>query len=101
MEVNSTVTVALICNSELGRDAGWGLWLMKLLLARTTEVGSRTLVHAGLAGSDTHGEYQSDCKSEPCIAWVRTPEGHKIQERVWAELVGKLEKIQPDVMKNL
>ncbi|ORX92395.1 hypothetical protein BCR34DRAFT_581120, partial [Clohesyomyces aquaticus] len=26
-----------LCHSELGRDAGWGLWILKLLLARTTE----------------------------------------------------------------
>lgn len=33
-----------LCESELARNAGWGLWLLKLLFARSTEVGSRSLV---------------------------------------------------------
>lgn len=49
-----------LCHSELGRDAGWGLYLMKLVLARSTEVGSRTLVSAAVAGDETHGKYMSD-----------------------------------------
>lgn len=44
-----------LCHSELARDLGWGLWLFKLLLARTTEVGSRTLVHAATAGRKRTG----------------------------------------------
>ncbi|MCJ1336921.1 hypothetical protein MMC09_002199 [Bachmanniomyces sp. S44760] len=36
--------------------------VLTALLARTTEVGSRTLVHAGgVAGEETMGEYLSDC----------------------------------------
>lgn len=50
-----------LCHSELGRDAGWGLYLMKLAIARTTEYGSRTLVHAAYAGPESHGQYMSDC----------------------------------------
>ncbi|KAL9576166.1 MAG: hypothetical protein Q9203_007791, partial [Teloschistes exilis] len=34
------------CRTELARDAGWYLWFMGLLLARSAEVGSRTLVAA-------------------------------------------------------
>lgn len=50
-----------LCHSELARDAGWGLALIKFLFARTTEHGSRSLVHAVEAGPDTHGQYLSDC----------------------------------------
>ncbi|KAH8711856.1 putative short-chain dehydrogenase [Phaeosphaeriaceae sp. PMI808] len=39
-----------LCHSELGRDFGFGFWLIKLVLARSTEVGSRTLVHAASGG---------------------------------------------------
>lgn len=34
----------------------------RAMLARTTEEGSRTLVHATLAGKETHGQYLDDCK---------------------------------------
>ena len=49
-----------LCHSELGRDAGIGLAILKFFFARTTEVGSRTLVAAATAGADSHGQYQSD-----------------------------------------
>ena len=51
-----------LCHSDLARDAGWFLYFMKLLLARTTEYGSRTLVHAANAGEESNGQYLSDCK---------------------------------------
>lgn len=48
-----------LCHSELARDAGWGLYFFKLLFARTTEAGSRTLVAGVTAGADGHGQYMS------------------------------------------
>ena len=53
------------CHSELARETGLGMKIFKFLLARTTEVGSRTLVHAAMAGRETHGQYLSDCKITP------------------------------------
>lgn len=77
-----------LCHSELGRDAPtWGFWFIKLVLARSTEVGSRTLVHAGSLGADSHGQYISDCQIEE-PASVATIRGGKVaQDRVWAELI--------------
>ncbi|KAF2026136.1 retinol dehydrogenase 12 [Setomelanomma holmii] len=88
-----------LCQSELSRDSGWGLWFLKLFLARTTEVGSRTLVIAGSSGVGSHGEYQSDGKITPPSEWVRSEEGAKVQKRVWDELVGKLEGIKKGITK--
>lgn len=51
-----------LCHSELGRDLGWGLYLLKLAFARTTEQGSRTLVNAAEAGMESHGQYMSNCR---------------------------------------
>lgn len=51
-----------LCHSDLARDSGWFLYFMKLFLARTTEHGSRSLVHAAHAGEETNGQYLSDCK---------------------------------------
>lgn len=90
-----------LCHSELARDyPTFGFWLMKLLLARSTEVGSRTLVHAGAQGADSHGQYLSDCEITAPASLVTSREGKEAQDRVWSELVKKLEAIKPDVTRN-
>ena len=75
--------------------------VMKKIFCRTTEVGSRTLVHAGLAGAETHGQYLADCKVRPCAPLVEGKEGAEIQRRVWEELSMKLEEIQPGILSVL
>ena len=51
-----------LCHSSLAREIeGWVFYIMKALLARPTEHGSRTLVHAAEAGPETHGQYLSNC----------------------------------------
>lgn len=92
-----------LCHSGLAHeiDQEWSMWIMKRLLARTTEMGSRTLVHAALAGKETHGEYMSDGFVAKPSAFVRSDEGKKAQERVWSELSRKLEAIQPGILQNL
>ena len=54
-----------LCQSELSRDSGYFLSIMKFFLARTTEHGSRSLVHAAQAGEETNGQYLSDCRVKP------------------------------------
>lgn len=49
------------CKSALGRESGWGLYLMQLAFARSTEKGSRVLVDAASRGEDSHGRYLSSC----------------------------------------
>lgn len=75
--------------------------VFKKIMCRTTEVGSRTLVHAGLSGPESHGKYMSDSQISQCSNLVEGPEGPEIQERVWEELAKKLEEIEPGVTKNL
>jgi retinol dehydrogenase-12 len=90
------------CYSELSREMnGIAFQLMFYLLARTTEVGSRTLVAAALASHDTHGQYMSNCLVEEPSKFVRSEEGRKTQEKVWAELTAKLEQIEPGILKNI
>jgi retinol dehydrogenase-12 len=101
----NTLTPGL-CESELLRDNNMFLttigWFIKKLFARTTEVGSRTLVHAGVAaGEETHGKFMSTCSVLECAALVEGPEGRGLEDRVWNELSEKLEAIQPGVTKNL
>jgi retinol dehydrogenase 12 len=93
-----------LCHSELTRNGGWGMWLMKALLARTTEAGSRTLVHAAVAGEESHGQYLSDCRVAPVAPLVvkdAKEQRGKLQRRVWDEVVRELEKIQPGIMANV
>lgn len=93
-----------LCHSELGRNAGWDLWLMKAALARSTEQGSRTLVHACTAGEESHGQYMSNCEVSDVAPMVKKDEvedGGRLQKRVWEEVTRKLERIQPGIMQNL
>lgn len=90
-----------LCHSELGRDfPTFGFWLIKLVLARSTEVGSRTLVHAASQGGTTHGKYLSDCHVKAPGAFVTSAEGIQAQNRVWDELAKKLEALAPGVTNN-
>lgn len=92
-----------LCHSELGRDSGMFLAIMKALLARTTEMGSRTLVAAGLAGKDSHGKYMHDgvVKESALSSFVTGSDGAHTAEKVWTELSQILEQIQPGVTKSL
>jgi hypothetical protein len=92
-----------LCHSELARNAGWGLWLLKLLLARTTEVGSRTLLHGASSGKETHGQYLDDAQvaDDHISAFVKSEDGQKAQKKIWKELGEKLEKIQPGIMQTI
>ena len=91
-----------LCHSELSRDdPTFKFTLIKLVLARSTEVGSRTVFHAGAQGADSHGQYLSDCQITAPATVVTDQEGQKAQDRVMAELVKKLDAIQPGVWNNI
>ncbi|KAM3084232.1 hypothetical protein ACMFMG_001663 [Clarireedia jacksonii] len=93
------------CHSELMRNAVFPLnvlaWIGKALIARTTEVGSRTLVAAAAAGEESHGQYMVDCKVDQPSKWVRSEEGMKVQKRVYEEVMLALEQVQPGITKNI
>ncbi|KAK4690832.1 hypothetical protein P7C71_g6046, partial [Lecanoromycetidae sp. Uapishka_2] len=90
-----------LCQSSLARDAPIRVHILKFLLARTTEHGSRTLVHAASAGSESHGQYLSNCQVSNPSPLVRSEEGAKAQKKVWEEISGKLETIEPGIMANV
>jgi NAD(P)-dependent dehydrogenase (short-subunit alcohol dehydrogenase family) len=92
-----------LCHSQLARDLGIRLALMKMVLARSTEVGSRTLVAGAAAGDESHGAYMTDGKVDngALSDFVRSEEGKRVQEKVWGELREILERIEPGVTSNL
>jgi retinol dehydrogenase-12 len=92
-----------LCKSNLFRHAAWPIsWVLPIslfFLARTSEMGSRTLVASASAGEDTHGKYLVDCKVHAESKLVRSEEGAVIQQKVYAELSSILESIQPGVRR--
>ncbi|KAL8734239.1 MAG: hypothetical protein Q9181_003285 [Wetmoreana brouardii] len=65
----------------------------------STEEGGRTLVNASVAqGAETHGGYISECKPTPAGPWVRSPEGAKIQKKLFNETI---ETLQEDTRSSL
>ncbi|KAK4935630.1 hypothetical protein LTR10_023353 [Elasticomyces elasticus] len=90
-----------LCHSELTRDVAIPAYFVKLFLARTSEVGSRTLVHAVSAGPRSHGQYLSDCRVTMPPSFVLSADGAETQKKAWSELSGRLEAIQSGILENL
>ncbi|KAF5525259.1 Short chain dehydrogenase atnD [Colletotrichum aenigma] len=83
------------CHSELTREDGRITAVLKFVLARSTEVGSRTLVAAASAGIASHGAYMRDGEidNEALSPFVRNHDGEIAQKKVWEELTRILEDI--------
>lgn len=96
-----------LCHSSLSRSTtglqGLIFGLVKQLIARKTEVGSRTLVAGAEAGEESHGKYMHDGKigEEHLSPFVMSEDGKKASQKVWAELKEILEKIEPGVTADL
>lgn len=84
-----------MCHSELTRKDGRITAVLKFVLARSTEVGSRTLVAAASAGIASHGAYMRDGEidNEALSPFVRNHDGEIAQKKVWEELTRILEDI--------
>ncbi len=95
------------CWSNLVRfDSGLKMAVMNIwrtLLARTTEVGARTLVAGIIAGPESHGKYMSDGINQDhgVAGWIKTPEGQERQKRVYDQTLAVLEKISPSICNNI
>lgn len=96
-----------LCHSGLGRDVTTATRVMfaaiKTMMARTAEVGSRTILHGIVAGDESHGKLLSGCKIKEywVPTWVSDEEGQKLQKAVWKELVDRYEAIQPGCVSTL
>lgn len=88
-----------LCHSELGREAGLQLKVMKLLLARTTEYGARNFVWAALAEQKDNGLYVTDCQFSEPSDLVLSSDGGRGQKNVWKELMDIFAKQAPAAAK--
>ncbi|EEU38836.1 uncharacterized protein NECHADRAFT_83140 [Fusarium vanettenii 77-13-4] len=88
-----------MCHSQLTREDGWMVAVLKLLLTRSTEVGSRTLVVASSAGPESHEAYMRDGEvdNDGLSAFVRSKDGEMAQKKLWKELSEILESVCPGV----
>lgn len=89
-----------ICTTGLAKDARIFVraaqGMIRLLFARSAEVGSRTLLHAVTEGQLSHGKHLSGCKiKDHWIApWMVDAEGRRTQQQIWDELVALMEGVQ-------
>jgi hypothetical protein len=75
---------------------------IKGFMARTPEVGSRTILHGLVAGRASHGKLCSGCQIKEFWVpkWVVDEEGKKFQQRFWLELTERLEASQPGAVSR-
>lgn len=94
-----------LCHSELTRKVptalGWFVFVLKGIFARTTEVGSRTLVAGAHAGPSSHGQFMSDGVNQEVSAWIKTETGKRAQIKVFDQTMKILEQRQPGIGKEL
>lgn len=71
------------------------------VIGRSAEVGSRVLVYAAAAGPETQGKWIDTNEIREPSAFVRSEEGAGTQVRVYKELMGILEEIEPGITHNI
>ena len=82
------------CHSRLTRNIEkipllkYVLAFYKGILARTTEMGSRTLVHPAIEPGerDRHGHYLSSCKVTEECDYALSSEGKEVSKRLWVRI---------------
>ncbi|KAL7929021.1 hypothetical protein V8C35DRAFT_206343 [Trichoderma chlorosporum] len=90
------------CKSDLARETdSAGAKIAEKILARSTEEGSRTLVHGVLTDEVSHGHYLTNCKIQVPARHVTNQWGQQVQKIFFAELISKLDTISPGVTSSL
>jgi retinol dehydrogenase-12 len=94
-----------LCVSTLDRNASAGmqvvLFLLRLALARSTEVGGRTLVHGASAEQESHGEFMDDGHISPVESWIYGDVGRRAQTKVFEQTMKVLEARKPGIRSVL
>lgn len=69
------------------------------IVGRTSEMGSRCLLAGALADEESHGRYMENCLVADYAPILNGDDGEVMQSKVWEELMGILEDIQPGIQK--
>ncbi|KAG2043333.1 hypothetical protein BDR03DRAFT_413121 [Suillus americanus] len=93
------------CHSRLTREVDsnpslkFAMSIYKGSVARTTEMGSRTLVHAVIEPGERerHGHYLSSCEVAEESDYTLSAEGREFSKRLWHETLKILGDIDPRV----
>ncbi|KZT54849.1 NAD(P)-binding protein [Calocera cornea HHB12733] len=100
---SSALTVTTVapgfCISSLLRDQSIRLRIFASLVARTTEVGSRTIAHAAVAPEvqGKTGVYLSNCEEAEPSDFVISKAGAETEAKLWDETLDVLGKVDPEV----
>ncbi|KAF7556515.1 hypothetical protein G7Z17_g1377 [Cylindrodendrum hubeiense] len=96
-----------LCKTQLSRNVRLTMriviTLANSLLGRSVEMGSRTLVHAAVAGKESHGCYLGACeiKENQVPSWAIDEEGKQDQKRIWDDIAKELEKVAPGCVERM
>lgn len=94
-----------LCSTQLFRRVYFPLNLvfsmLSVIVARTCEMGSRTLMGGIFAGEEMHGKFMSDCREQGCPGMMEGEEGEVLNDRIWGELLLIMEGIEAGVTENL
>ncbi|KZV80750.1 NAD(P)-binding protein [Exidia glandulosa HHB12029] len=90
------------CYSELRRELPRGAkaftQMAEFFVARSTEMGSRTLVWASLEGGpEMKGTFSSSCQVAEESDFVLSKEGQEVEGRLWEETIVVLDKVSPQI----
>ncbi|KIX06663.1 uncharacterized protein Z518_04639 [Rhinocladiella mackenziei CBS 650.93] len=94
-----------LCRTNLGRDfsilARIFVGLYQLILARSAEEGSRTLVSGVTLGKEAHGKFWSHDVFFRKGELITNAEGKALQNKVWDEIMEVLRKQVPRIDEDL
>ncbi|CAL1707350.1 unnamed protein product [Somion occarium] len=90
-----------LCRSDLARQVDSPQLKAQLANARSSEEGSRQLIWASVGPESAtedhvknlHGTYIVNTQVTDPSQWVRSEEGQRVQEKVWAETIEVLSKV--------
>ncbi|KAJ7203656.1 short-chain dehydrogenase [Mycena pura] len=94
-----------LCATDLDHESSTNMFMAPIkrllmpLIARTAEMGSRTIIHAAVGKNEDvqHGKYLANCRVEEESAYSLSAEGLSVQVRLWDETMQILRNVDPRV----
>ncbi|KAJ7062030.1 short-chain dehydrogenase [Mycena amicta] len=98
-----------LCSTDLDIESSSSFYMRPVkrfvlpFIARTSEMGSRTIVHAAVAPETVvpPARYMANCRAEKESVYSLSEEGMQVQARLWDETMEILVKIDPKVARVL